>query len=51
VEGLSWRAIGKQLGIPAMTALDSYRQSACTETVVPEAPVSGGKRKKKTVAA
>jgi DNA invertase Pin-like site-specific DNA recombinase len=26
VEGLSWRAIGKKLGIPAMTALDSYRQ-------------------------
>ena len=24
-EGLSWRAIGRQLGIPAMTALDSYR--------------------------
>jgi DNA invertase Pin-like site-specific DNA recombinase len=54
VEGLSWRAIGKKLGIPAMTALDSYRQSApasCTETVVEEAPVSSGKRKKKTVAA
>ena len=50
-EGLSWRAIGKKLGIPAMTALDSYRQSACTETVVPEAPVSSGKRKRKTVAA
>ena len=51
VEGLSWRAIGKKLGIPAMTALDSYRQSGCTETVVPEAPVSSGKRTKKTVAA
>jgi DNA invertase Pin-like site-specific DNA recombinase len=25
-EGLSWRAIGTKLGIPAMTALDSYRQ-------------------------
>ena len=51
-EGLSWRAIGKQLGIPAMTAVDSYRQSsACTETVVPEAPVSSDKRKKRTVAA
>jgi DNA invertase Pin-like site-specific DNA recombinase len=51
-EGLSWRAIGKKLGIPAMTAVDSYRQSSpCTETVVPEAPVSGGKRKRKTVAA
>ena len=52
VEGLSWRAIGKKLGIPAMTALDSYRQSVpCTETVVPEAPVSSGKRKHKKVAA
>ncbi len=27
-EGLSWRVIGKQLGIPAMTALDSYKISA-----------------------
>jgi hypothetical protein len=34
-----------------MTALDSYWQSACTETVVPEAPASSDKRKKKTVAA
>jgi putative DNA-invertase from lambdoid prophage Rac len=50
-EGLSWRGIGTKLGIPAMTALDSYRQSACTETVVPEAPVSSGKRKKNNVAA
>jgi DNA invertase Pin-like site-specific DNA recombinase len=50
-QGLSWRAIGKQLGIPAMTALDSYRHSGCTETVVPEAKVSSGKRTKKTVAA
>lgn len=51
-EGLSWRAIGQKLGIPAMTALDSYRQSpACTETVPAEKPVSGGKRKKKTAAA
>jgi putative DNA-invertase from lambdoid prophage Rac len=52
VENLSWRAIGRKLGIPAMTAVDSYRQSSpCTETVVPEAPVSSGKRKKQTVAA
>ncbi len=51
-EGLSWRGIGKKLGIPAMTALDSYRQSVpatCTETVQPEKPVPGGKRKKKSV--
>ena len=35
VEGPSLCAIGKKLGIPAMTALDSYRQSApatCTDT-------------------
>ncbi len=51
VEGLSWRAIGEKLSIPAMTALDSYRQSApCTETVVPEAAVRGGKHRKKLVA-
>src|SRR5215831_19095516 len=52
--GLSWRAIGKKLGIPAMTALDSYRQSApaaCTETVPSEQPISATKRKKKIVAA
>lgn len=51
VDGLCWRAIGKKLWIPAMTALDSYRQSGCTETVASEAPVSSGKRKKKTAAA
>src|ERR1043165_7625709 len=53
-EGLSWRAIGAKLGIPAMTALDSYRQSGpigCTETVPPGAANSSGKRKKKNVAA
>jgi len=49
-EGFSWRAIGKQIGIPAMTALDSYR-NGCTETVVAETPISSGKRTKKTVAA
>jgi DNA invertase Pin-like site-specific DNA recombinase len=50
-EGLSWRAIGRKLDIPAMTALDSYRQSApCTETVLAEKTVSRSKRKRKTVA-
>ena len=45
-EGLSWRAIGQKLKIPAMTALDSYRQSPpCTETVAAEKPISGGKRR------
>jgi hypothetical protein len=50
VESLSWRAIGKKLGIPAMTAVDSYR-GGCTETVSAGTPDSSGKRKKKTVAA
>jgi DNA invertase Pin-like site-specific DNA recombinase len=49
-EGLSWRAIGTKLRIPAMTALDSYR-NGCTKTVLIEMPGSGGKRKKKTAAA
>jgi hypothetical protein len=53
-QGLSWRAIGKKLGIPAMTALDAYRQSLCssrTETVSSGKPVFGGKRKQKPVVA
>jgi DNA invertase Pin-like site-specific DNA recombinase len=45
-EGLSWRAIGQKLNIPAMTALDAYRTTAsCTETVLTKIPVSSGKRK------
>src|SRR5262249_46806823 len=43
-EGLSWRAIGKELNVPVMTLLDSYRQSTpatCTETAPIEKPVSG----------
>jgi hypothetical protein len=44
--------IAKQLGIPPMTGVDAYRQSApCTETVSAGTPKSNGKRKKKTVAA
>lgn len=51
-EGLSWRSIGKQLGIPAMTALDAYRPSGpCTENVATKAEVSGGKRRKNSVVA
>jgi putative DNA-invertase from lambdoid prophage Rac len=50
VEGLSWRAIGKDLGIPAMTAVDAYRQFRCTETVVPEHAVSVKRTRKKAVA-
>jgi putative DNA-invertase from lambdoid prophage Rac len=49
-ERLSWRAIGKRLSIPAMTALDSYRNGR-TETVPPEKPDSSAKRMKKSVAA
>jgi putative DNA-invertase from lambdoid prophage Rac len=49
-EGLSWRAIGKQLRIPVMTAVDSYR-NGCTETVETAKPVPGGKRKKKIATA
>jgi DNA invertase Pin-like site-specific DNA recombinase len=49
-EGLSWRAIGKALGIPAMTALDSYR-GGCTETVPSNTAASSGKRKAVTAEA
>jgi DNA invertase Pin-like site-specific DNA recombinase len=49
-DGLPWRAIGTKLGIPAMTALDSYR-NGCTETVPAEVAPSSGKRNKKSVAA
>jgi putative DNA-invertase from lambdoid prophage Rac len=52
-EGLSWRVIGTRLGIPAMTALDSYRTlapPACTEIAPPEPTISNAKRTKKTVA-
>jgi DNA invertase Pin-like site-specific DNA recombinase len=49
-EGLSWCVIGKNLGIPAMTALDSYRQSEPhTETAPPKTVVSSGKRKRVAV--
>jgi hypothetical protein len=34
-----------------MTALDSYYRGGCTETISSENPDSGGKRKRKTVAA
>ena len=52
-EGLSWRAIGTKLGIPAMTALDSYKNSgvqACTGCglypglISPDIRLSGHKR-------
>jgi DNA invertase Pin-like site-specific DNA recombinase len=51
-ESLSWRAIGRRLSIPAMTAHDAYHGSAqCTETVSAEKPDSSAKRKRKTIAA
>jgi DNA invertase Pin-like site-specific DNA recombinase len=50
-EGRFWRAISKESGIPAMTAVDAYRTFPCTETVLSEKAVSGGKHKNKTVAA
>jgi hypothetical protein len=49
IQGFSWRAIAKELGIPVMTAVDAYR--GCTEIVSPEAPVPGGKTKGKRRAA
>src|SRR5215469_15506603 len=56
-EGLSWRAIGTKLGIPAMTALDSYRAGCTavadrrTESVPPEGGKIRAKRTKRPAAA
>jgi DNA invertase Pin-like site-specific DNA recombinase len=52
-EGLSWRAIGTKLGIPAMTAVDGYKtfnseNGTCTETASPKnavPPLKGRPRK------
>ena len=52
-QGLSWRAIGAKLDIPAMTAVDAYKtfnteNGTCTETATPKkaaAPVKGRPRK------
>src|ERR1035437_2042782 len=48
-QGLSWRAIAKELKIPVMTAVDAYR--TCTEIVSPEPPVAPAKTKRKKTAA
>lgn len=48
-EGLSWRAIAKQLDIPVMTAADAYH--TCTEIVSPEPLVKPTKAKRKKHAA
>jgi DNA invertase Pin-like site-specific DNA recombinase len=49
-DGLSWRAIAKELKIPVMTAVDAYR-SGCTEIVPPEPPVAHAKTRRKKTAA
>jgi putative DNA-invertase from lambdoid prophage Rac len=48
-QGLSWRAIAKELKIPVMTAVDAYRN--CTEIASPEPPLSPAKTKRKRSAA
>jgi putative DNA-invertase from lambdoid prophage Rac len=47
-EGLSWRAIAKQLGVPVSTLVDAYR---CTEIVPPKAATSEAKTKRERAAA
>jgi DNA invertase Pin-like site-specific DNA recombinase len=46
-QGLSWRAIAKELGIPVMTAVDAYR--GCAEIVSPEPAISSTKKRRKAV--
>jgi len=41
-EGLSWRAIAKQMEVPVSTVVDACR---CAEIVLPQAPVPRGKTK------
>ena len=48
-QGLSWRAIAKELEIPVMTAVDAYR--TCTEIALSEPPISPAKTKRKKTAA
>src|SRR5260370_25315665 len=47
-EGLSWRAIAKQLGVPVSTVADAYR---CTEIVPPKWAASEVKTKRGRAAA
>ena len=47
-EGLSWRAVAKRLEVPLTTVVDACR---CSEIMVPESPISGGKAKSKRKAA
>jgi DNA invertase Pin-like site-specific DNA recombinase len=48
-QGLSWRAIAKELKLPVMTVVDAYR--TCTEIASPEQPVVPAKTKRKKTAA
>ena len=48
-DGLSWRAIAEQLGIPTMTAVDAYR-NGCTETAIADEPPKRGKARGKRTA-
>lgn len=41
-EGLSWRAIAKQMEVPVSTVVDACR---CAEIVPPQAPIPRGKTK------
>jgi DNA invertase Pin-like site-specific DNA recombinase len=47
-EGMSWRAIAKQLGVPVSTVVDAFK---CTEIVPRKKAVSDGKTKLETAAA
>ncbi len=47
-EGLSWRAIAAQLGVPVSTVVDSFK---CTEILPRKKPISDGKTKPGTAAA
>ena len=48
-QGLSWRAIAKELKLPVMTVVDAYR--TCTEIASPEPPVAPAKTKRQKTAA
>jgi putative DNA-invertase from lambdoid prophage Rac len=47
-DGLSWRAIAKQLGVPVSTVVDAFK---CTEIVPRKNPTSHGKTKPETAVA
>jgi DNA invertase Pin-like site-specific DNA recombinase len=47
-EGLSWRAIARQLGVPVSTMVDSFK---CTEIVARKRPTTEGKTRPETAVA